>query len=38
VYTTIKTTRLSVTEVDALFGRLICSWLSVVVARKADLN
>jgi len=39
IYTTINFTRLSVTrEVGALYGSLICGWLGVVVARKADLN
>jgi len=39
IYTTVNFTRLSVTtEVGALYGRLICGWLGVVVARKTDLN
>jgi len=39
IYTAINFTRLSVTtEVGALCGRLICGWLGVVVARKADPN
>ena len=39
IYTTINFTRLSVTtEVGALYGCLICGWLGVVAAWKADLN
>jgi len=39
IYTTIKSTRLSVTaEVGALYGCLIYGWLGVVIAWKADLN
>jgi len=41
IYTTtgINFTNLSVTtEMGALYGRLICGWLGVVVARKTDLN
>jgi len=34
IYTTINFTRYSVTKVGALYGRLICGWLGVVVARN----